>query len=154
MPHSPGRVYRQENLRFATKAPGREPTLYFRTSHGSGRLRQQHPRGPKIQDIVKHTSHAFFATKRARKEFRRDFKRTDKTRRAFRELRARHAGKHTPIAGYHHYEASFDRHDGSGVAHTTHKSQGKVVGPRTLARLHTQVDDIYTRMQSATAHSP
>lgn len=153
MPHSPDRVYRPENLRFATKAPGREPTLYFRTSHGSGRLRQQHPRGPKIQGIVKHTSHAFFAHKKARKEFRREFKSSDKTRRAFRELRAKHAGKHTPTARYYHYEASFNRHDGGGVAHTTHSSQGRVVTLRRLERLRTQASEIYTRMQSANLHS-
>lgn len=51
MPYTPQQVYRSENLRFATQETGREPTLYFRTNHGSGRLRQQHPNGAKVQDI-------------------------------------------------------------------------------------------------------
>jgi len=46
-------LFQGKNFRFLTKAPDRQPTFYFETidSRGRvllGRLRQQHPSGPKV----------------------------------------------------------------------------------------------------------
>jgi len=37
-----------KNLRFSTKASGREETLYFKDAQHTGRLRQQHSKGPLV----------------------------------------------------------------------------------------------------------
>lgn len=39
-------LFTHDNLKFITKAQGRDPTLYFRTNGQDGRLRQQHGGGP------------------------------------------------------------------------------------------------------------
>jgi hypothetical protein len=46
----PHQLFRRENLRFLTKEEGREPTLYFIDGNKSGRIRQQHHRGPKVKE--------------------------------------------------------------------------------------------------------
>ncbi len=148
MPYTEDEVYKQENLRFATHEQGRAPTLYFRTGHGSGRLRQEHPDGPKIQDIRMHTSHAFFPTERQQREFAASFS-EGMTRSDFRRLRTAHGGRHTPTEGYHHYEASFDAHQGAGQAVVTHRSGGTVVGQNQLSTLRSATSGIYTQMKSA-----
>jgi hypothetical protein len=48
---TPGRdpYFNKDNLKFLTLEGGRQPTLYFEGPGGRGRLRQQHPSGPKMQ---------------------------------------------------------------------------------------------------------
>ena len=41
-------LYKKANLKFLTKADNRLPTLYFKSGDDSGRLRQQHGKGPKV----------------------------------------------------------------------------------------------------------
>ena len=148
MPHQPDRVYTAENLRFATLDPKRgSPTLYFRTSHGSGRLRQVHKTGPLIQKIRKHTSHAFFSTKDAQRNFRAQFIR-GMTRQEFRDLRRQLGGTRRPTEGYHHFEATFDAHAPQGRASSTHPSGGTVVSASTLHDLRGRVNQSYRDLRS------
>ncbi|WP_188792807.1 hypothetical protein [Dyella nitratireducens] len=148
MPHHPDRVYTADNLRFATLDPKRgSPTLYFRTSHGSGRLRQVHKKGPLIQKIKKHTSHAFFSTKAAQRSFRSQFTK-GMTRQEFRDLRRQLGGTRRPIEGYHHFEATFDAHAPQGKAYLTHPSAGTVVGAGALHGLRGRVNQIYRDLRS------
>jgi hypothetical protein len=146
MPAHPDEVYRSENLRFATKEAGRLPTLYFRTSHGSGRLRQQHDDGPYKQPIRKHTSHAFFATEELRNRFIDEFHTTTMTRGDFRTTRAKYGGKHTPTQDYYHFEATFDKHGSDGKMKRDHPSGGTVVSGQYLEELRTKVPQIYSTM--------
>ncbi|UAA38690.1 hypothetical protein KIH87_18835 [Paraneptunicella aestuarii] len=156
MPYTPQQVYRSENLRFATQEGTRQPTMYFRTDHGSGRLRQEHDSGPKVQDIRKHTTHAFFKTKDQQVAFHRDLRAqgTGLTRTQYRELRAHHGGHHTPREGYFHHEASFQGHGGGSLVHTNsrgdaarlHKNGGQVVSSQKLETLRGQTSTIARRM--------
>ena len=145
MPYSKDQVYKSENLRFATHEEGRQPTLYFRTSHGSGRLRQEHPSGPKVQDIRMHTSHAFFATKKERDDFAEVFKSGGMSRGDFRSKRSVHGGHHTPFEGAHHFEATFSAHGPGGTALSTHKSGGQVVSTEKLEQLRPKAASIFAQ---------
>ena len=147
MPYTPEKVYTPQHLKFATQAPDREPTLYFRTTHGSGRLRQQHESGAKVQDVRMHTSHAFFPDVDTHAEFARQVRANPTlTRQEFRQLRHDLGGRHTPTEGFHHFEATFDAHGPTGRAWKTHKSEGTVVGPEHLETLRTKVPEIYGKM--------
>jgi hypothetical protein len=52
------------NYAFSTKAKGREETLYFEDAHHTGRLRQQHRLGPKLQIDENSRTHLFLSEKR------------------------------------------------------------------------------------------
>jgi len=149
MPNPPEKVYTSQNLRFATHEQGRLPTLYFRTSHGSGRLRQEHPSGPKVQDVRMHTSHAFFPTLQAQEQFSQRFTK-GMTRQEFRDLRRELGGRHTPTEGYHHFEATFGAHAKTGTALLTHKSGGTVLGSEQVEALRARVPQIYSGMTGGT----
>lgn len=142
MPYTADQVYQEDNFIFATKEDGRLPTLYFRTNHGSGRLRQEHKHGPKIQDITKHISHAFFKTKKQQVDFYHQIN-DQTTRDDFRKLRRTYQGTNIPKEGYYHVEAAFDTHEGTGKALTRHKSGGVAVGEKTYLKLKENVDTIY-----------
>jgi len=148
MPYTKDQVYQSQHLRFATKDTGREPTLYFRTNHGSGRLRQQHQSGAMVQDVRKHTSHAFFPDKKSLDAFSAEFKR-GMTRTQFRELRKTHGGRHTPAEGAYHFESSFSAHAGHGQALVTHKSGGRVLGTEQTKALRSRVPEIYGHMKGS-----
>jgi hypothetical protein len=52
-------LYSAANLKFATKSANRLPTLYFKSGADSGRLRQQHPKGPKAGKETNKTDYFF-----------------------------------------------------------------------------------------------
>jgi len=153
MPYRPEQVYTSENFYFATQAAGRPPTLYFRTNHGSGRLRQQHDDGPLVQEIRKHTSHAFFAREKQLDAIEDeidelfDQDRT-MTRQQFRELRRKHHGTNRPVQGYYHYEATFDGHAEGRVCNNRHASSGTIVPPSRHAELKAQVPEIFAQTRA------
>jgi hypothetical protein len=160
MPYTKEQVYQPENLRFATKSKGRDPTLYFRTNHGSGRLRQEHKNGPKVQDVRKHTTHAFFQEKQHARDFYAAAKQQHSdgvlTRDAFRDLRKQHGGRHTPFANAFHVEGTFKGHaghhglakfqEGSKRKKGLHKSQGQVVDAEELRKLKANTPNITKHM--------
>lgn len=158
MPFTKEQVYQAENLRFATQAEKREPTLYFRTGHGSGRLRQDHPTaGPMAQEVRMHTTHAFFEKKEQQIAFHKAVasQGTDLTRDQYRELRSAHGGQHTPQENFHHHEASFQGHGGGSKVITQphdasqaklHISGGTVVSPSTLSNLRSQTSSIAKKL--------
>lgn len=151
MPYTMDQVYLPENLIFCTQSPGRKPTLYFRTNHGSGRLRQEHPSGPLIKNIVKHYTHAFFPTKAELDNFVKALHALGKpklSRAEYRRLRSAHGGFHRPTEGYFHREQWFHGHEPSSLTVNGHTSMGQVVGPAVLAELRKQVNDIYKGMKA------
>ena len=156
VPYTPEQVYKPENFYFATEASGRPPTLYFRTDHGSGRLRQQHDDGPLVQGIRKHTSHAFFADEKqldgieAEIEKRFAQNRT-MTRQEFRALRRKYRGTNRPVQGYYHYEATFDGHAEGRICNSTHASSGRIVAPSRAAELKANVPEIFEQTAKAKA---
>ncbi|BFM14216.1 hypothetical protein R50073_03990 [Maricurvus nonylphenolicus] len=159
MPYTPEQVYKPENLKFATaggkfhkgprKGEVRAPTLYFRTNHGSGRLRQEHDKGPKVQEIRKHTSHAFFKTKQGAIDFHEELKTTPNlTRDLFREIRTRHGATNRPFQDAFHQESTFTGHGGDSpiAKRGLHRSGGQVVVGDKLEALRGQTTAIANRM--------
>ena len=61
-----GALFTSSNYLFSTQAEGREETLYFRdrATNGTGRLRQQHPKGPLAKIDKKPRTHRFLSKKR------------------------------------------------------------------------------------------
>lgn len=148
MPYTAEKVYTPENFYFATKAKNRLPTLYFRTDHGSGRLRQEHGDGPKVQEIRKHTSHAFFDSEEKVKAFAKALKtrypdKRSMTRQNFRDLRREYHGINRPVQNYSHYEATFDGHDSARICTVRHKSGGIVVSAGESETLRAQAASIF-----------
>ena len=143
------RLYTErDNVKFATIEQGRLPTIYCKNEEGEGRLRQDHPSGPKVAKI-KDTSHAFFATKEDQRDFHKAFK-AGMSREKFRELREAYGGVSRPIPGYHHAEASFEPRAFGFLgekAISTHKSGGTVASPELTDHLANNLPNIYQALR-------
>jgi hypothetical protein len=99
-------LYSASNLKFLTKASGRLPTLYFKSGNDSGRIRQQHPSGPKV---VRETNKIdyFFPDKARMRKFGAAAKKARKKRKAFKPWLWWYKAKLTPTANYSHYEVTY-----------------------------------------------
>lgn len=58
------RLFRSSNYLFSTQSEGRAGTLYFKDSTATGRLRQQHPKGPLAKIDKRPKTHRFLSRKR------------------------------------------------------------------------------------------
>lgn len=129
-------LYSSQNLKFLTRAGGREPTLYFGSADGrSGRIRQQHPAGPKVASQVNKRDY-FFEQESDLDDFDRRAMKAWKRDRRFnpRKLRRKKALAFSsrPRQDAYHYEVTYKRFRRYGRVRTKgeieklHSSQGRV----------------------------
>ncbi len=111
-------LFSSSNLQFTTKGDGRTATFYFDNGTQTGRLRTDHPNGPKISVDSHRRSHFFFSSETKRDIFKNNL--------ASGQTLAEQGG--TPsaqTAGSFHYEVSIDSSGKKqGVGHA---SGGKLV---------------------------
>ena len=118
-------LFQAKNLKFITKDPNREPTLYFRFGEQSGRLRQTHGGGPKIGMEV-HKTDFFYSNEKDLDEFLNKMRTLRENHQApgFLEWRTEQAfhGMYTAREGDLHLEITRDQHR---IVRSTHKSGGR-----------------------------
>lgn len=107
-----GGLYNEGNAQYMTQADGRPPTIYFQQGDQTGRIRQQHPSGPLIQQ--------------PREDIRRLYLKEGVSNNKYRNGDVIDpADFHTePVDNTHHYECKVH---GDGRMTVHHKSQGRVV---------------------------
>jgi len=100
---NPPALYSAANLMFLTKASGRLPTLYFRSGNQSGRIRQQHGAGSKVDREVNKVDY-FFSSKSSMKKFFKAALKAAEHGRRFNPRLARYGASLAPGAGNFHFE--------------------------------------------------
>jgi hypothetical protein len=137
------KVYTSKNLCFATKEASRQPTLYFRSPDGCGRIRQEHARGPKIQDVRTNMLDVFFKSSDQLDAFYIAFGAIPDSQRTvsrIHDLMAQKQGVGIAFNDAYHFECTVSK---EGLCSKRHKSGGTVVLGAELEKIRPQVPNIY-----------
>lgn len=146
MPHIVSTLFKRENFCFATKAPERKHTLYFAEGGASqlnyasrsGRLRQEHPSGPLVEDSAFRRIHLFFQSpddlKRVRDELR-----LDQSEAAINYAKAA-CTTMAPQNDFYHLELILSEDGGNWTIEGRHASGGRVDSSLVVEYLPDPID--------------
>lgn len=118
----PPELYTKSNLRFLTQAVGRLPTLYFVRGDLSGRIRQQHRKGPKVES-ERNKKDYFFSNKDDMGRFHKSARSARKARQKFDVNVEEFGGTLKPTDGFFHLELTYND---DGTIRKLHPSGGKI----------------------------